>query len=138
MRDYFKIYIYLLFMYLGLSFSGYFILKKIDISLIFSQLSTLLTGALIISFISTTIFLKGLSLSKSKNVIATLLAIVLKFLLFIALIGIYAVLYNELTITFLITFFIIYLAFTSYLLITFVTILKSKNEFKPDVNGEQV
>lgn len=136
MKENFRIYIFLLLIYLILAVAGFIVIQLSEIALSFKEISTLLTGALIISFIVTTIFLRGFSLGKSKNVLATLLAIVLKFLLFIVLIGIYALIFDELSLTFLVSYFIIYLAFTSYLLITFVSILKSKNEFKPDVKGE--
>ena len=133
-----SVYIHLLLIYLALALVGFFTTRYTDIPLQFSEISVLLTGALIIAIIATSIFLKGFGSDKSKNVIATLLAIVLKFLLFIALIGIYALIFKDLSLTFLVTFFIIYLTFTSYLLITFVRILKTTNEFKPDVNEEQV
>lgn len=136
MKENLRIYIFLLLIYLILAITGFIVIQLSDIALSFIEISTLLTGALFISFIVTTIFLRGISLGKSKNVLATLLAIVLKFLLFIALIGIYALIFGELSLSFLISYFIIYLTFTSYLLITFVSILKSKNEFKPDVKGE--
>jgi len=137
MRAIFRVYIQLLLIYLALAFAGFFITRLSDIPLLFSEISTILTGALIISIVVSSIFFKGFGPNKSRNVIATLLAIVLKFLLFIALIGIYALIFKDLSLTFLVTFFIIYLAYTSYLLITFVRILKSTNEFKPDVKEEQ-
>lgn len=137
MRKYFRVYIHLLLIYLALALAGFFITRTLGISLLFSEISTLLTGALIISIVVSSIFFNGFGSNKSKNVISTLLAIVLKFLLFIALIGIYALIFKDLSLTFLVTFFIIYLTFTSYLLITFVRILKSTNEFIPDVKEKQ-
>ncbi len=136
MKENIRVYISLLLIYLILAVIGFIVIQISEIALSFKQISTLLTGALFISIIVTTIFLKGLSMEKSKNVLATLLAIVLKFLLFIALIGIYALIFKELSLTFLVSFFIIYMTFTSYLLITFVRILKFKNELKPNVKGE--
>ncbi|MCK4920810.1 MAG: hypothetical protein KAS71_07180 [Bacteroidales bacterium] len=136
MKENIRVYISLLLIYLILAVIGFIVIQISEIALSFKQISTLLTGALFISIIVITIFLKGLSMEKSKNVLATLLAIVLKFLLFIALIGIYALIFKELSLTFLVSFFIIYMTFTSYLLITFVRILKFKNELKPNVKGE--
>ena len=138
MKGKYTIYLYLLFIYLVLAGLGLLLINFYDIGLEFMEISIMLTGALIISFISTSIFLRGLNQDQSRNVLSTLLAIVLKFLLFIALIGLFAIISEELSISFLIAFFIIYLSFTLYLLITFVRILKSKNEFKPNAKGEAV
>ncbi len=138
MREHIKIYLILLLIYLAFAVLGFLLVQLVGIGLNFSEISLMLTGALIISFISTTIFLRGLNQDKSKNVLSTLIAIVLKFFLFMVLIGIFLLVSDELTISFLIAFFIIYLSYTLYLLITFVSILKSKNEFKPDGKGETV
>ncbi len=136
MRENSNIYLFLLLIYLVLAGLGLLLINYFDIGLEFMEISIMLTGALIISFISSFIFLRGLNQDKSRNVLSTLLAIVLKFLLFIVLIGLFAIISEELSISFLIAFFIIYLSFTLYLLITFVGILKSRNEFKPDGKGE--
>lgn len=138
MKENFRIYLVLVFIYLALAILGFLLVKLVGIGLNFNDISIMLTGALIISFISTTIFLRGLNQDKGKNVLSTLIAIVLKFFLFMVLIVLFLLISDELTISFLITFFIIYLSFTLYLLITFVSILKLKNEFKPDGKGETV
>ena len=138
MKENSNIYLFLLLIYLVLAGLGLLLINYFDIGLEFMEISIMLTGALIISFISSFIFLRGLNQDKSRNVLSTLLAIVLKFLLFIVLIGLFAIISEELTISFLIAFFIIYLSFTLYLLITFVKILKYRNEFRPDGKGEAV
>ena len=63
---------------------------------------------------------------EKKGIIMTLSAIGLKFLLFLSMLGIYALFSKNLEWDFIITFFLIYLSFTVYLLITFVRILKLK------------
>jgi hypothetical protein len=92
----------------------------------FIQTAVLLTGGLIISFIVSLIFFSGFGKSEAARVQRTLLAIVLKFILYGALIGLSLLWFKSLTITFILTFFIIYLAFTIYLLLTFVNVLKFK------------
>jgi len=138
MRENSNIYLFLLLIYLVLAGLALLLINYFDIGLEFMEISIMLTGALIISFISSFIFLRGLNQDRSRNVLSTLLAIVLKFLLFIVLIGLFAIISEDLSISFLIAFFIIYLSFTLYLLITFVRILKYRNEFKPDGKGEAV
>ncbi len=136
MKENSNIYLFLLLIYLILAGLGLLLINYFDIGLEYMEISIMLTGALIISVISSLIFLRGLNQDKSRNVLSTLLAIVVKFLLFIALIALFAIISKVLSISFLIAFFIIYLSFTLYLLITFVRILKNRNEFKPDGKGE--
>ncbi|MFW5644905.1 MAG: hypothetical protein ACOCZL_03240, partial [Bacteroidota bacterium] len=66
----------------------------------------------------------------------TLSAVGLKFLLFLALLGIFALLFKELSWDFLVAYFVAYLAFTIYLLFTFVNILKKKHQNNSDEKGK--
>lgn len=129
-----RVYLYLLIIYISLAFLGFIATKILETGISFLDISFLLTGSLFISFIATFIFFYGEEKGNGKNVFATLIAIVVKFILFLVLIVIYKLFRIDLSIPFLISFFIIYLSFTSYLLITFVSILKTKNEFKADVS----
>ena len=92
----------------------------------FLQTAVVLTGSLIISFIVSAIFYSGFEKSEAKRVQRTLLAIGLKFLLYAVLIGFSMLWFKTLSTRFVVTFFIIYLAFTLYLLLNFVNHLKSK------------
>lgn len=127
-----KFFLFLILIYLALAGLAYFIVSLTSLALEFSDISILLTGGFVISTITFIIFLKGLDKEKGKPVVYTLLSIGLKFILYLALLGIYALISGELTIPFLVTFFAIYLSFTSYLLLTFVSLLKKNKQTVSD------
>lgn len=133
MKAKFRFYFFFLLLYLALAGLAYLITHFFKLGITFSDLSLLLTGALIITVFVFYIFTRGLANKKGKSVVYTLAAIGLKFILYLALLGIYALISNNLSIPFLISFFVIYLSFTSYLLITFVNLLKSNKTSVGDV-----
>lgn len=104
----------------------------------FRELLILSFSALCISLLSLFIFFRGYKTESRKGVLFTLLAISLKFLLFLALIGIFAIVNPAINKQFLYAFFTNYLAFTFFLLLSFVNILKSKNQEKPDAKGNTI
>lgn len=128
MKAYLRFFLFLLLIYLALAGLAYFIVSLTSVEIQFSDISILLTGGFIISTTSFFIFLKGLDKKEGKPVVYTLLSIGLKFILYLALLGIYALISGNLSIPFLVTFFVIYISFTSYLLLTFVSLLKSKKQ----------
>lgn len=130
-------YLFLIIIYLALTGLGYVATYFLTFDLSFQDITILLTGALLVSVISSLVFFSGLKKSENKGVLHTLSAIGLKFLLFLALLGIFALVKKDLSWHFLLAFFVIYLVFTFYLLITFVNVLKSKNKVKPENKGNE-
>jgi hypothetical protein len=94
------------------------------VGMAFQQVAVLLSASLVISAIVGGIFVSGLKKSGSKRVVNTLLAISVKFFLFIVLLVAFVLITENRSWLLILTFFVIYLAFTSFLLITFVSILK--------------
>jgi hypothetical protein len=133
-----KNYLFLILIYFALIGLGYLFTHLFAIELKFLDLIILLTGALIISVISSSVFFSGQKTSEKKGVLRTLTAVGIKFLLFLALLGIFALIKKDLSWHFLVAFFVIYLSFTFYLLTTFVRVLKSKNKAKPDDKGNEI
>jgi len=117
---------YLFVIYLGLTGIAYLLNYFYAFGIAFHQTVILLTGGVVISFIVSAIFYSGFSKDEARRVQRTLLAIGLKFLLYAALIGISVLLFKRLSLQFILTFFVIYLTFTIYLLANFVSVLKSK------------
>lgn len=132
MKAGFRFYFFLLLLYLALAGLAWLILSISNPDLEFRDIMILLTGGFVISSVAFYIFRKGFGKEKGKPVLYTLISIGIKFLLYLALLGIYAILSDNLSIPFLIAFFVIYLSFTSYLLFTFVSLLKSKKQTVPD------
>ncbi len=127
-----KHYLFLSLIYLALIGLGYLIINFFSSDLAFRDVLILITGAYVISLISTAVFYRGIKKTNGKGFLHTFSALGLKFLLFLALLGVFALLMEELSWHFLVGFLGAYLAFTIYLLITFVKVLKQKNQFKTD------
>jgi len=127
-----KNYLFLIIIYLALTGLGYIAIRIFPLDLSFNEIIILLTGALIITMISSLIFFRGLKNSERKGVLHTLSAVGIKFLLFLALLGIFAIMKKEISWHFLVIFFVIYLTYTFYLLVTFINVLKLKNQAKID------
>lgn len=130
-----KNYLRLTLIYFVLIGLGYIWTTVLTARISFWDLVVSTTGTFIISVISSIIFLKGLKKEDSKGIIHTLSAVVVKFLLFLALLGIFALIFKELSWHFLVAYFVAYLVFTIYLLFTFVNILKKKNQNNSDEKG---
>ncbi len=105
-------------LYLLPQFSSYY-LPFYDVTLITS-------GSFIISVIVFLIFIRGLKKGGKKFLMHTLVAISLKFLLYLILLLIFYFLIKNLTLQFVLTFFGLYLSFTLYLLFSFIYMLKTK------------
>jgi hypothetical protein len=133
-----KTFFFLFLIYLALAGISYLLSQIFPDKTSFKDLSIFLTAALIIAVISSYIFFRGLRNSESKSVLYTLSAIGVKFLLFLGLLGIFALVKDDLSWQFLVIIFVMYISFTVYLLITFVNILKSKNKERPDGKGNQI
>lgn len=137
MNSKFKNYLLLLLIYFALTGLGYILTHFSIIDLAFQDIIVLLTGALIISVFSSAVFFSGLKESDKKGILRSMTAVGIKFLLFLALLGVYALVKKDLSWHFLLVFFVIYMSYTIYLLTTFVRVLKSKNKAKPDDKGNE-
>lgn len=110
----------------SLLFTGFFIFSNLlNIGLPFSQVLILLTSGLIISFISLLFFSNGLKKSKQNRIVSLLLTISIKFVLYLGLILLFYLLSDIKSTAFIITFFVIYLSFTYYLVKIFIQTLTS-------------
>ena len=117
----------LFLIFLALTGLAYLLRDLFNIGICFRDSMILFTGSLIISIFITSLFFRGIKKNSQKRVMFTLSAIGLKFLLFLSLLGIYALFAERLTTEFIITFFIVYLSFSIYMLLSFIHVLKSKN-----------
>lgn len=130
-----KIKFYIIHTVLALALAGAasIITKAYNLSTEKWEINFIILGAFLITGLAFYLFIKDLNKGAKKAVLGTLLAIAIKFLLYLTLIGIYALVSKNITKEFLIIFFIIYLLNTSHLLITFVTQLKSNKQSVSDV-----
>lgn len=108
---------------------------RLKTGLPFSQTLLLISSSFLISVIVSFIFLYRDEKRKSKGVLNTLISLVVKFLLFLVLLASFVLTSDKLDISFLVTFFILYLSYTFYLLFTFVSVLRSNKPRGADENG---
>ena len=118
------IWLFLIFIFLSIIF--YLLPVLSNIGLEFRQSSILLSGSFAISIIVMLIFQRGLQADKKLNLTFTLAAISLKFLLYFILIISFFILSKNRSLEFILTFFVIYLSFTSFLMFSFIKLLKTK------------
>lgn len=119
-----KTILHLLIIY-SVLFTAFFLTSEIlSVGMPFSDVLILLTANLIISFFSVYIFLHGRKRDETKSLVLTLAALGLKIGLNMVLILIFYVLSKIDGTKFIITFFIIYLTFTGYLISFFIRTLK--------------
>jgi hypothetical protein len=93
----------------------------------FHDIALITSGSFIISVIILLIFIRGFNKGGKSFLIHTLAAISFKFLLYLILLLIFYFLIKNLSLEFVLTFFGLYLTFTSYLLFSFSKLLKTKN-----------
>ncbi len=117
--------LFLIFALLGLL--SYFLNSFYSIGIPFEQSAVILSGSFIISIIVLLVFARGFKLGGKSWLTHTLAAISLKFILYLILIILIFFLSKNRSVEFILTFFVIYLSFTSYLLVSFLKILKTKN-----------
>jgi len=116
----------LIYIYIFLSAVSYSLSRFTQLNLSFQILAIILTAALVISFVIGIIFFTGQKKQGTKNVAFTLVAVSLKFILYLVLLVILKLSLKNLSFDIILAFFVIYLSFTSYLLITFVKVLKTR------------
>lgn len=118
------IWLFVIFLFLSILF--YLLPVLFNLGLAFRQSSILLSGSFAISIITMLIFQRGLQADKKLNLTYTLAAISLKFLLYFILIISFFILSKNRSLEFILTFFVIYLSFTSFLMFSFIKLLKTK------------
>ncbi len=108
----------------SLLFTGFFISSEVlNIGLPFSATIIILTTGLVISFISLLFFSNSIEKGKQNKIISLLTAFGIKFILYLGFIAIYYFLSDIKSTSFLVTFFIVYIIFTYYLLKIFIKTL---------------
>lgn len=132
MKNKYKNYLVLIIIYLAITGLGYFITSYFSFNITFSEWALLNNIGLVIAFLSSVVFFIGFRKNDKGGILHTFSAVGLKFLLFLATLGVFAYLKKDLSVHFLLAFFITYLSYTLYLLITFVIVLKKRNKEKPD------
>jgi len=117
--------LFLIFLLLSLTF--YFLKSQYSFGIPFLQTAAILSGSFIISIVVLLIYRHGYKKGGKIWLNYTLAAISLKFILYLTLIFIIYFFSKNHTLEFVLTFFVIYLSFTMYLLFSFVKLLKTKN-----------
>jgi hypothetical protein len=117
----------LFLIYLILGILLYLLQVFFNIGIPFDQSAVILTGSFTISVIVFIIYRRGNKLGGKSYLLHTLAAISLKFILYLLLIITAFFFLKNRSLEFILTFFVIYLSFTSYLLFSFVKQLKTKN-----------
>lgn len=112
---------------LGLIIGFYFLPGLTSFSLPFKESVIIITSSFLITFIVLFIFHRGYRKGGRAWVLHTLAAITVKFLLYLILIFAIFFLSKNRSLEFILTFFVIYLSFTSYILFSFIKQLKAKN-----------
>ena len=116
-------------LFLIYSFSNiflWFLPRFSSYSLPFNHIALITSGSFIISVMILLIFIRGYNKGGKIFLMHTLMAISLKFLFYLILLLIFYFLLKNLSFEFVLTFFGLYLSFTSYLLFSFIKILKTK------------
>jgi hypothetical protein len=110
-----------------LSVLFYSLWKFFNFGIPFEQTAVILSGSFLINILIAIIFIKGLNQGGQSFLVHTLAAISLKLILYLILIITIFFLSKNRSLEFILTFFVIYLSFTSYILFSFVKLLKTKN-----------
>jgi len=108
-------------------FTGFFLFNKIlQIGLPFSNSIILLSFAFLISLITLWMFSRGIIKEGQKRFITIMSALGVKLLLYLILLLVYYLLSKIQGVNFIVTFFIIYLSFTYYVLRVLIKAMKFK------------
>lgn len=123
----FRFLLKLFLIYLILSIIFFLLPLKFKLGIPFNQSAIILSGSFIISAIVYLIFFRGYSRGGKIYLTHTLAAISVKFILYLFLIVTFFFFLKNRSLEFILTFFVIYLTFTFYLLYSIVKKLKTKN-----------
>lgn len=115
----------------SLLFTAFFLTSEIlSIGLPFRDVIYLLTASLLISLFTLYFFARGKNNEEKNSALYTLAAIGIKMVLYLILILIFYILSKIEGSKFIITFFVIYLSFTGYLIKLFIKTLKTNKADK--------
>lgn len=106
--------------------SGYILIPEVLASITLNQFLFTLLYFFLFTLLLFVLFYRGLTKDPRKGVLYTFGAIALKLFVHMVYILIFYLLTKNLTMDFIIVFFVLYLAFTLYLILTFIKELKSK------------
>ena len=106
--------------------SGYFLIPEVLTSITPGQFLFTLLYFFLFTLLLFVLFYRGLTKDPQKGILYTFGAIALKLFVHMVYILVFYLLTKNLTMDFIIVFFVLYLAFTLYLILTFIKELKSK------------
>lgn len=105
---------------------GWILTSRTDTSFGFPEYAITVTYLFLVGQAVLFLFFKGLKKSPGKGVIYTFVSVSAKFLLYLVFLVVFWLVTKNLTSDYLIVFFVLYLAFTFYVLTVMVKILKNK------------
>lgn len=106
--------------------SGYILIPEVLTSITFSQFLFTLLYFFLFTLLLFVLFYRGLTKDPQKGILYTYGTIALKIFVHMVYILVFYLLTKNLTMDFIIVFFVLYLAFTLYLILAFIKELKSK------------
>ena len=127
MRDFKKYSVVLMLFGLLLLLAGFIIIKTTGLKILFSEIALLVFFFTLITLTSLAIFFRGQSREPASQTLHTLFSVSLKFLLELILTLIWLIVLKKTLTALVIMFFLIYLAFSSFLLIVVLITLKNRS-----------
>ena len=107
--------------------AGFIIIKTTGLKILFSEIALLVFFFTLITLTSLAIFFRGQSHEPASQTLHTLFSVSLKFLLELILTLIWLIVLKKTLTALVIMFFLIYLAFSSFLLIVVLITLKNRS-----------
>lgn len=121
-----KYHFFLTLLFLILIPGGWILTSHTNIRFEFSEFAITVTYLFLVSQTVLYLFFKGLEKSPGKGVIYTFVSLSAKFIMYLVFLVVFWLVAKNLTADYLITFFVLYLAFTFFVLIVMVKTLKNK------------
>lgn len=125
-RKLFSHIIFLTGLYILFFVSGYILIPNISVAVTRVQFQLTLLYFFLFTILLFVLFYRGLTKKPRKGILYTFGAIALKLFFHMVFIMVFYLLTKNLTMDFIIVFFVLYLAFTLYLLFAFIKELKTK------------
>jgi len=126
-KDFKKYSVVLMLFGLLLLLAGFIIIKTTGLKILFSDIALLVFFFTLITLTSLAIFFRGQSREPASQTLHTLFSVSLKFLLELILTLIWLIVLKKTLTALVIMFFLIYLAFSSFLLIVVLITLKNRS-----------
>jgi hypothetical protein len=123
----FRKYLFRLLLFgLLLLFAGFIILKTTDFNILLSDIAVLIFFFTIITLTTLAVFFRGQSREPASQTLHSLFSVSIKFLMELILTLIWLIVLKKTAMSLVIMFFLIYLAFSSFLLIVVLITLKNR------------